>query len=64
MRNIIIGSWQTTVAGFALGFFTYLTQNGTKLPSTKQEWGTAAMAAAMAALGVVAKDGNVGSKGK
>jgi len=62
MLNAFTGNWQTTAAGFALAFVVYLTQNGTSFPTTKQEWGNAAIAAGLAALGLAAKDSNVGSK--
>lgn len=64
MQNLLLGNWQTTTIGFLAALLTYFTQNGAKFPETKQEWGTALLSAAMVALGVAAKDGNVGSKAK
>lgn len=64
LMNALTGNWRTTAAGFALAFLAYATQNGATFPTTKQEWGNAALAAGLAALGLAAKDSNVGSKAK
>lgn len=62
MNNLLLGNWQTTALGFLAALVNYFTANGAKFPETKQEWGAALMSAALVALGVAAKDGNVGSK--
>ena len=64
LANMFKGNWQTTVIGFGLAFLNQLATNGAKFPSTKQEWINTAVSAALAALGIAAKDANVGSKAK
>ena len=60
--SAMFGNWQTTVIGFVAAIFTYFVQLGPNLPTTGPDWGKALMAAAIAALGVFAKDATVGSK--
>ena len=54
MLNALLGNWKTSVAGIVLGAFQ-LHQGG-------MTWQNALMAALMATLGFVAKDGSTGSK--
>ena len=52
-------SWKTTMIGILAGMITYFSQLGPNLPTTTAEWGTAFVAALLAALGMGAKDANV-----
>lgn len=52
-------SWKTTVIGILAGIITYFSQLGPNLPNTAAEWGTAFVAALLAALGMGAQDANV-----
>lgn len=61
-KNAILGNWRTTVAGAVLAAAYYGTQNGTAIPTTKQEWMNAGVSALVALLGASAKDANVGTK--
>jgi len=60
--NALIGNWRTTVLGFVAAIFMYFVQLGPNLPTTKADWGKTLAAATLAALGVVSKDSQTGSK--
>lgn len=60
--STMLGNWRSTVIGFVAGIFAYFAQLGPNLPTTKADWGKALFAAALAALGVVGKDAQTGSK--
>jgi uncharacterized protein with PQ loop repeat len=60
--NTMLGNWRTTMIGFVAAIFTYFAALGPNLPTTKADWLKALGAAVLAALGVAAKDANVGSK--
>ena len=60
--NALIGNWRTTVIGFVAAILMYFAALGTNLPTTKAEWLSALAAAALAALGVISKDSQTGSK--
>ena len=60
--NGLLGNWRTSLIGFAAGVLAYFANLGPNLPSNGKEWGVALFSAVLAALGVVAKDANVGSK--
>lgn len=62
LTNAAVGNWQTTLAGFIAAVLFYLNQAGANLPTTKQEWMTLLVAAAIQWLGVVAKSANVGQR--
>ena len=59
-ESIRIG--KAELSAFVAAIFTYFVQLGPNLPTTGPDWGKALMAAAIAALGVFAKDATVGSK--
>jgi len=60
--NVMLGNWQSTMIGFVAAIFTYFAALGPNLPTTKADWGKALAAAALAAIGLVAKDAQTGSK--
>jgi len=60
--SAIFGNWQTTMIGFVAAIFTYFAALGPNLPTTKGDWGKALAAAALAALGIAAKDSKTGSQ--
>ena len=62
LTNLVVGNWRTTAIGFLAAVFNQLDATGGGFPSNKQEWIRTGISAAMVALGVAAKDGNVGSK--
>jgi uncharacterized membrane protein len=62
MKNAIVGNWQTSVAGALLGIVTYVTQNGTALPTTKEQFKSTAISLCFLLFGFLAKDANVGTK--
>ena len=64
IKNAAIGNWATTLTGLATGALFYLDQAGIKIPTNKQELKSAAISLAMAWLGTLSKDANVGSKAK
>lgn len=45
----------TTGAGLVAGIVYYLTQDGVKVPATRQEWGNVIVASALVAFGFVAR---------
>lgn len=47
----------TSLAGVILGVLTYAQSVGAALPQTSEEWTAALVSAALAAFGVVSKDG-------
>ena len=51
----------TTVAGLILAVLTYTQEVGANLPSGGDEWTATLVAMALAAFGVLAKDGKTGS---
>lgn len=57
----MLGNTWTTVAGIAAAFAYYVSQNGGKLPETKQQWWAAAVAVFIAMFGIAAKDATTGS---
>ena len=60
--NALFGNWRTTLFSFVAAFLTYFTQVQGAWPATGKEWGSACVAAAMFACGVVGKDSSTGSK--
>ncbi|MGH9969427.1 MAG: hypothetical protein ACREBG_16730 [Pyrinomonadaceae bacterium] len=49
-------NWRTSLIGIAAGILNYLVQLGPNLPTTGKAWGIVLLSAALAALGVGAKD--------
>jgi len=47
----------TTLAGLVLAVLNYVGNVGAQLPQSSEEWTATLVSAALAALGVVAKDG-------
>lgn len=56
-----LANWHTTASGVAAGLLLYWSTVGFKLPQTAQETVSLLGGAALALLGVTAKDGRVGS---
>ena len=56
-----LANWHTTASGVAAGVLLYWSTAGFKLPGTSQEWVSLLGGAALALLGVNAKDGRTGS---
>ena len=56
-----LSNWHTTVSGAAAGLLLYWSTVGFKLPEARQEWVSLLGGAALALLGVNAKDGRTGS---
>ena len=54
-------NWWTTLIGIGGGIFYYLSQSGTTMPTSKQEWINLGIGAALAGLGFTAKDATTGS---
>lgn len=55
-------NYRTTIVGVLLAVLTYVSSVGTELPDTGGEWLQFFVSMSLAALGVLAKDANVGSK--
>lgn len=55
MKSVFGESWATTVFGFIAGVATYLAALGPNIPTTKEGWGSAVVAASLVALGYKAK---------
>jgi hypothetical protein len=64
IKNAAMGNWATTLTGVLAGILFYLNQAGMNIPTNKQELKTAAISIAIAWLGTLAKDANVGVKAK
>ena len=60
--NGLMGNWKTSLCSFMAAFLTYFTQVQGAWPTTWKELGSACLAAAMFAWGVVGKDASTGSK--
>jgi len=56
-------SWMPTAFGFVGSVLLYFSQLGANFPTTKQEWLTTGAAAALAGLGLSAKQYNVSNSG-
>jgi hypothetical protein len=52
-------NWKTTAIGFVVAFIQYFATVGASIPKTAEEWGHAALSAALFAWGAVQKDWNV-----
>lgn len=59
LSALLGSSWRTSIFGLGAGFFSYFATVGDKLPSTAQEWKTAAFSALLYAWGRTQKDQNV-----
>jgi hypothetical protein len=57
-----VANYRTTAAGLALGALLWWQGTGFTIPATRQEWTATLGAAAIAVLGVLAKDGATGSQ--
>lgn len=55
MKSMFGESWATTLFGFIAGVSTYLAALGPNLPTTKEGWASALVAASLVALGYKAK---------
>lgn len=62
VQNAVVGNNQTSIAGALVGLLNYITNNGTSLPSTKQEWANTGISLGIAILGFLAKDAKTGSQ--
>ena len=56
-----LANWHTTASGIVAGALLYWSTVGFRLPQTSQEWVSLLGGAALALLGVNAKDGRTGS---
>ena len=56
-----LANYRTSAAGLALGALLWWQGTGFRLPESKQEWAATLGAAAIAVLGILAKDGATGS---
>lgn len=55
LKELFGESWATTVFGFVAGVATYFASLGVNLPTTKEGWASAIVAASLVALGYKAK---------
>ena len=63
MAVMLKNSW-TTILGFLAGFINYMATSGATMPTTKQDWLNLLFSAAIAGVGIVAKDAKTGSQPK
>ncbi len=53
-----MSNWRTTLLGIIAGIALYVTENGVKMPSNKQEWWTFGFGCAIAVVGYFLRDPN------
>jgi hypothetical protein len=56
-----IANYRTSLTGLLLGGLVWWQSTGCQIPQTKQEWTNTLVGAAVAVIGVLAKDGATGS---
>ena len=61
MLSVMFANKLTTIIGIVAAFVSYLASQGTNLPTDRAGWGALLVAAALAALGITAKDATTGS---
>lgn len=62
MMKTMMKSWKTTAAGIMLGVLQYAARVGGKLPETKQELWSTAIAVGLIVFGMLVKDFDVTGK--